>query len=314
MDAGAALPESSTPPLPAVRRARRRFLALGGVILLVACGLLVGLSFYAMQVEPEWLEVHTVDVFLPELSPLHEGLTLVQLTDLHLGPDVTASYLQRVVKQTNAQSPDLIVLTGDFVSQSASYSRAAAEILADLRAPYGVFAVLGNHDVWVGADEVAARLTEVGITVLRNDRVQLFPRGEPLWLVGIEDAGALDCGAGGLEPGLWSEQQAAVTRLLADIPSAEARILLVHAPDFVTLLPAGRLDLVLSGHTHGGQVRLPLMGAPIVPSCEGQKYAGGWVPGSPPVYVSRGIGLIAPAVRFNCRPELPVLRLRRAVE
>lgn len=313
MDAGPALPESSPPP-PAVRLTRRRFLALGGVALLGACGLLVGLPFYATQVEPEWLEVHTVDVFLPEFSPLHEGLTLVQLTDLHLGPDVAASYLQRVVEQVNAQSPDLIVLTGDFVSQSASYSRAAAEILADLRAPYGVFAVLGNHDVWVGADEVAAQLTEVGITVLRNDRVQLFPRGDPLWLVGIEDAGALDCDAAGLEPGPWSEQQAAVTRLLADIPPAEARILLVHTPDFVALLPPGRLDLVLSGHTHGGQVRLPLVGAPIVPSCEGQKYAGGWVPGSPPVYVSRGIGLIAPAVRFNCRPELPVLRLRRAAE
>ncbi|HOS80197.1 MAG TPA: metallophosphoesterase [Anaerolineae bacterium] len=314
MDASPALPESSPPPLPAVRLTRRRFLALGGAALLGACVLLVGLPFYATQLEPEWLEVHTVDVFLSELSPLHEGLTLVQLTDLHLGPDVTAAYLQRVVEQANAQSPDLIVLTGDFVSQSASYSRAVAEILADLRAPYGVFAVLGNHDVWVGADEVAARLTEVGITVLRNDRVQLFPRGDPLWLVGIEDAGALDCDAAGLEPGPWSEQQAAVTRLLADIPPAEARILLVHTPDFVALLPAGRLDLVLSGHTHGGQVRLPLVGAPIVPSCEGQKYAGGWVPGSPPVYVSRGIGLIAPAVRFNCRPELPVLRLRRAVE
>lgn len=296
---------------PAIQLTRRKFLTLGGAALVSVCGLTVGGPLYATQVEPEWLELRRVDLPLPGLSPIHDGLTLVHLTDIHLGPEVTAAYLRRVVTQANAQSPELVVLTGDFVSRSAEHSRAAAEILASLQAPYGCFAVLGNHDVWTGPDFIAARLSEAGITVLRNDCVRLAPKGEALWLLGIEDSGALDCAAESLEPYPWREQQAALARLLADIPLSEARILLVHNPDFVELLPEGRLDLALAGHTHGGQVRLPLLGAPVVPSCHGQKYAGGWVPGSPPVYVNRGIGLISPAVRFNCRPELAVLRLRR---
>ena len=288
---------------------RRQFLALSGAMLASACGLVVGAPLYATQIEPEWLEVRQVDALLPELSPIHEGLKLVQLTDLHLGPVVSPAYLQRVVKIANAQFPDIVVLTGDFVTHSADYGRGVAEILAALEPTYGCFAVLGNHDVWTDADFIAECLTEAGITVLRNSRVRLTPRGSALWLLGIEDSGALACTAQGLEPFPWREQQAAMARMLQDIPADEARVLLVHNPDFVELLPEGRLDLVLAGHTHGGQVRLPGIGAPIVPSCHGQKYVAGWTPGPPPVYVSRGVGLIAPAVRLNCRPELAVLRL-----
>ncbi len=290
---------------------RRQFLALGGAALTSACALTLGAPLYATRIEPEWLEVRQVEAPLPHLSPAHVDLTLVHLTDLHLGPVVRAAYLRRVVAAANAQAPDIVVLTGDFVTRSASYSQELPEILAALESRYGCFAVLGNHDVWTDADLIAERLTEAGITVLRNSRVRLTPRGVGLWLLGVEDAGALECSAQGLEPFPWRAQQAAMARMLQDLPADEARVLLVHNPDFVELLPEGRLDLVLAGHTHGGQVRLPGIGAPIVPSCHGQKYVAGWVSGSPPMYVSRGVGLIAPAVRFNCRPELTMLRLRQ---
>lgn len=300
-------------PAPPVRTyTRRQFLTWGGAALLSSCALAMSGPLYATRIEPEWVEVRQVTLHLPALAPAHEGLRLVQLTDLHLGPVVRADYLRRVIAMTNAQHPDLIVLTGDFVTRSATYGREIAAILAALQAPHGCFAVLGNHDVWTNADFIAACLTEVGITVLRNAAVQLHPQGTPLWLLGIEDAGALECTAQGLEPFPWREQRAAATHMLQELPPDQARILLVHNPDFVTLLPEERCDLVLAGHTHGGQVYLPGLGAPIVPSCHGQKYVAGWVPGSPPVYVSRGIGLIAPAVRFLCRPELSVLQLRRS--
>ena len=201
-------------------------------------------------------------------------------------------------------------MTGDYVYGSAAYSAPCAQELAALRAPYGTFAVLGNHDIWTDAEQVAANLSAAGIGILRNQAIPLSSQGAALWLVGVEDTGLL-AGTFGDFRALWQPAATALARLLKEIPPDEARVLLVHNPDFTEMLPEDRVDLALCGHTHGGQVRLPLLGAPIVPSCFGQKYAGGLVAGSQTtVYVNRGIGVIAPPVRFNCRPEITLLRLK----
>jgi predicted MPP superfamily phosphohydrolase len=269
-----------------------------------------------MQVEPAWLEVTRVDVPVPGLSDALEGFTIAQLGDFHLGRYVSAQRVRRSVETANDLGPELIVLTGDFVYGSASYSEPCARELASLKAQCGVFAVLGNHDVWTGADQVAASVEGAGIGVVRNAAQAVYVGDTRIWLVGVEDTGY----TAGFYGGSFSDFRAAwqgtgerFSTLLEEIPANEPRLLLVHNPDFTEMLPKGRIDLALCGHTHGGQVHLPLLGRPVVPSCFGEKYASGLVRGPTTlVYVNRGIGLIAPPVRFNCRPEVTLLRLRSA--
>jgi len=268
-----------------------------------------GGALYSTRLEPFWIEIREVEVRLPGLPPSLDSLTMAQLSDFHLGPYVGAQDVRRSVEMTNALGADLVVLTGDFVYQSAAYSAACARELAALRARYGAFAVLGNHDIWTDADQVAVNLSNAGIRVLRNEGLPLSIGSAALWLVGVEDTGLLGSAFGDFRA-FWQPRADALAQILATIPGDAPRILLVHNPDFSEMLPEGRVDLALCGHTHGGQVRLPLLGPPIVPSCFGQKYAGGLVMGPrTTVYVNRGIGVIAPPVRFNCRPEITLLRL-----
>ena len=291
---------------------RRRFLKLGcGALLGGAATSALG-SIYATQVEPRWVEVTHLDIPLPGLSEDLEGFTITQLSDLHLGPHVSAEDVRRSVQIANELGADVVALTGDFVYRSADYSIACAQELAFLEARYGVYAVLDNHDIWTNPRQVTENLIQAGITVLRNDRQALGVGSARLWLLGIKDTGH----TGGPWDEFrveWQQTRDALAALLSDIPAGEPRLLLVHNPDFTEMLPGARMDLALCGHTHGGQVRLPFLGAPIVPSCFGQKYASGLVQGpSTLVYINRGIGLIAPPVRFNCRPEVTLLRLRKS--
>lgn len=285
------------------------FLALG---LMMAPALAV---VYARWLEPSWLQVRRAALPIAELPPQLEGLTMVQLSDLHRGPQVSAAQIRRVVDRAARLDADLIVLTGDFVTGDATLAYAVAQELARLYAPLGVYAVLGNHDVWTDADTVAAALEGVGIRVLRNEAVTLETLPVPLTLVGLEDTGDVR-----LEPCLspfssWEKTLARLPALTADTP--HPRLLLLHNPDLAHWLPAGEVDAVLSGHTHGGQVRLPLLGGPpVVPSCHGARYAAGLVftPQGTPVYVSRGTGTAVLPLRWGVRPEITLLHLTREVK
>jgi uncharacterized protein len=317
---------------------RRAFLRAGwGMLAAMAAS---GLGYYyALDLEPGWLEVTRHTIRLPRWPASLDGLTVAQISDVHTGPNVPIQSVRRAVQAVNRLSPDLVVLTGDFVSHSADYSAACAQELAGLRARYGLYAVLGNHDIWTDADQVAAHLARAGILVLRDASRPIVVAGTRLWLVGIEDSGYT--GMSGIPIGelrarwraitaegtpradwlgdslaefraLWGKQVAAAARLLREIPPLEPRLLLVHNPDFNEILPRLSIDLALCGHTHGGQVRLPFLGAPFIPSCMGQKYAGGLAQGPlSPVYVNRGLGVTNPPVRFLCRPEVTLLKLLR---
>ena len=292
------------------RISRRRFLTIG--LAAIVCGVSEGFlgSAYVTLAEPHWLQVTNSDVHLRNLPPALDGLRVALLSDLHLGPHVSVAYLRRAVAIANELAADLIVVTGDFVSQSADYSAACAGELAALWARYGVFAVLGNHDVWTNADQVAANISTAGVQVLRDNRVSMEIERSRVWLVGVEDAGTTG-GSFSRFQANWATKATALRVLLEGIPPDEPRLLLVHNPDFTEMAPSGKVDLALCGHTHGGQVRLPLIGPLVVPSCFGAKYAAGLVRGPATlVYVSRGVGLTAPPVRFNCRPEIALLRLR----
>ncbi|MGD2207484.1 MAG: metallophosphoesterase [Anaerolineae bacterium] len=281
------------------RVTRRRFLRWALSVPLGAAALAAGGLGYAYALEPDWLTVERVQVRVRELPPTLDGLTVAHLSDLHWGAYTGPREVRGAVQKVNALLPDLVVLTGDYVLGSAEYATPCARELSALRAPLGVFAIPGNHDYWTDIDVVADQLRAAGLPLLRNAAHRLeISDGQPLWLVGVDD--------------VW-ERHHDLGAALDGVPLDEPVLLLVHEPDFADEVARAshRILLLLAGHSHGGQVNLPLLGRPILPWL-GRKYPAGLraVPGSTlQVYTSRGIGVIAPPVRFNCRPEVALLTL-----
>ena len=281
---------------PARRLTRRRFLLGAG-------GLLAGLgggAAYARYVEPYWPTWQRLTMDLPGLGAGLVGARLVQLSDLHVAPVMPMDYLRRHLGHVVASGPDLIVLTGDYVTRAiVRDADALRELLAELRAPLGVFAVLGNHDYGVHEprrgpvvgswpNHVARIVADAGVTVLRNEVCRIERGGAALQLVGLDD--------------LWSgrcDPQAAFASVNQDEPC----IALAHNPDTFPLLRDRPCRWVLSGHTHGGQVRVPLLGPVVLPVRDKTHDAGLFAVGSQRLYVNRGLGYLLP-VRFNCRPEI----------
>jgi predicted MPP superfamily phosphohydrolase len=249
---------------------------------------------YATFIEPQWLAVERVNVPLPGMPADLNGFTIVQLSDLHRGPEVTQEDLARAVTLALQQEADLVVLTGDYVSDSAAYAFSCADALSPLLASGDVLACLGNHDHWTDADTVAGALAGAGLTVLRNTAREV---ADGLWVAAVDD--------------VW-ERYADLEKALEEVPAGAEVVLLAHEPDYADEVAAdGRVSLQLSGHSHGGQVRLPFIGPPLLPYL-GRKYpAGLYRVGGMWLYVNRGVGLISPPVRFNCRPEVTQLTLVR---
>lgn len=253
---------------------------------------------YARYAEPRSLRVDRVSIPLPGLPRGLEGLRVAQLSDLHLGPLVSVEHVRRAVRLANSLRPDLIVVTGDFVSVARRYVEPAVSISRELSAPLGVFAVLGNHDFWVAPRMIASRLREAGIVVLRNESAVIFRGGARLHVAGVDD--------------IWARADD-LGKALAGVDRDGPIVLLCHNPDLAPQASSHGVSLLLAGHTHGGQVRLPVLGPLVVPSKYGKLWAAGLHRVGPMLlYVNRGVGLIAPPVRFLCPPEVTLLELRRA--
>ena len=277
------------------RFTRRRFLRLlGGTV----AGGVAASVIDAFAVEPRWINVTCPTLVVEHLGAGWDGVRIAHLTDLHVGRLISLDHVRKAVDLANAAGPDLVVLTGDFVSRRRAINDALTDALKALRAPLGAFAVLGNHDHWTDAAAVVKSITAAGVRMLDNGRTVLTRGGDPLVLAGVGDLweGAPDLGAA-----------------LAGAPAEAPRVLLCHNPDYADRMPADpRVDLMLCGHTHGGQVKVPFGGRPQLP-IRNLKYAAGFVPGPHcPMYVSVGLGMVGIPVRFNCRPELPVITLRRS--
>jgi predicted MPP superfamily phosphohydrolase len=248
--------------------------------------------------EAGWLKVERPELVLPRLPHVFDGLRIAFLTDIHHGPYTNIDYVTSVVRTTLALQPDLIVLGGDYSYKEARYIAPCFEALAPLKAPLGVFGVLGNHDYWHGLDQTRAGLQAVGATELTNTGVWLERGGYRFRLGGVDD---LWCGKPDVRPAL------------GDATEADGCLLISHNPDFAERLRDPRVGLVLSGHTHGGQAVAPIAGAPFVPSRYGEKYLRGTVQApATTVYVSRGLGTVVSPMRFGSRPELTVVKLRSA--
>lgn len=246
---------------------------------------------------PQASVTHT-DIRLPRLPETFDGLKIVLLTDLHHSLLTPIEDVDHAVRLANRQRPDLVALTGDYVTLSPEYIGPVARALGNLRARLGVFAVLGNHDFNVDADGMARALEAQSIHVLRDSSWALKSGSNRLWLLGVDDFWW-----GGGRP----------ERALRQVPQDELKILLCHNPVGIFWAAARQIDLVLSGHTHGGQVRLPVVGGYLSRPKFGKQFVEGWnrLNGTQ-IYVSRGIGKIILPFRVGCPPEVALLRLRKS--
>jgi uncharacterized protein len=278
------------------RLTRRRFVRLlaGATLATTATG--VGGFLYVRDVEPGWVDLESVRLILPHLPAAFNGYRLVQLSDIHMDDWMTSARLAAVVRAVNATAPDAIAISGDFVTyEPRRFLPDLVTVLRGLRARDGVVATLGNHDHWTDAGLVRRALADAGVHELSND-VRTLRRGEAaLSLAGIDD--------------YW-EQRDRLDVVLERLPSAGAAILLAHEPDFADIsATTGRFDLQLSGHSHGGQVHVPLLGSPVVPPFSGRYPIGRYQVGGMVQYTNRGLGMVRPYVRLGCRPEITLFTL-----
>jgi len=299
---------------------RRRMLVNGAT---AGAGLLmVSTPVYATAIEPNSITVRRYRVGIKGLPRSLDGLKIVQLSDTHLGPRVHESHVAKAVEIALDEKPDLIALTGDYVHSGPGSIPRAAELfkpLVDAPGVIGVVGVLGNHDWHAGGPRMSAALQAAGVRMIDNSRVFLDAATRSLTATPPLDPTEALCLVG---LGDLLTDTVDPARAFGGIDDATPRLLLAHVPDTLELdsvrSPSGpRIDLALCGHTHGGQIRLPLIGAPGVPSEYGQRYAGGLIDATIaatncPVVVSRGIGTSIVPVRFGVPPEVVVVELERA--
>ena len=300
------IPLSSRPVGNEPDPVRRQFLTKG-VGLAAAAPFMV--SGYGTLLERRRFEVDHLDIRLGDLSSDISHLTLVQLTDIHVGPFMSAEELAEYVEAANRLKPDLIALTGDFVTGSESEVDPCVTTLAGLKARYGVFACIGNHDIYArAADKLASLFAEKGIQTLRNDAVTLQVGGSKVSMLGIDD----------LRTGRPDLSRALKT---ADRNPGEVKIMLSHRPEIFPKAAKGGVDLVLSGHYHGGQVKLSQSAEGLSIARLLTPYAEGlfqlprqqsWAGKSSHLFVSRGVGITGLPIRINCPPQIAHLTLRKA--
>jgi len=254
-------------------------------------GALTGTGFYGFAYARHQLEITRADVPVARLPATLAGLKVGLMTDLHRSMWVSHDDVTHAVTTLMSERPDIVVLGGDYVTrQDRKYVIPSAEALRPLSAPQGVFGILGNHD---DDHDMPAALGKNGVQVLKDARTRLRIKGETVDLIGIR---------------FWTKRQIDIADLVRD--SAPMTILLAHDPRRLTEAAALGVPLVLSGHTHGGQVVLPLVGA-----IAAQKFpivAGQGRRERTTMFVSRGVGTVYVPVRLNCPPEVAVLTLRRA--
>jgi predicted MPP superfamily phosphohydrolase len=251
--------------------------------------------FYVTELEPEWLSLERLQIPIRKLHSALEGFRIVQLSDFHLFPFTNIELVREAVEAANKLSPDMVLLTGDYVLSKADSIFELAPALAGLNAKYGIFACLGNHDLWTDQAVVRVGFKESGLPLLINSGVSIGVGRSAIYVAGLDDG--------------WSGKPD-LSRALESSPNGIPVVLLHHEPDFADANSRDeRVTLQLSGHSHGGQVRLPLIGSFVLPDY-GRKYDMGlyrvndmWL------YTNRGIGVIAPPVRFNCRPEVTEITL-----
>lgn len=249
----------------------------------------------AALTEPYLLTIEHHSIQLPRLPKAFDGFRIVHLSDIHHSPFTSKEQIERAVDTANRLKPDIIALTGDYISHDRQYAVPCAELLGRLRARYGVYAVLGNHDHWTDASLITDLFRAEGITVLVNQGMRFELNGEAFWLAGVDDTMV------GLED---------LSLALAGARENEMKLLLAHNPIILRRAARARVDLVLSGHTHGGQVKLRSERSPSGRPRR-RLLRGLGRQGDTQIYVTRGLGTVVLPIRYGCPPEVSLLELRR---
>lgn len=257
------------------------------IMILLACYVLF---------EPYWIQEKQIVFESADLPAAFDEKKVVYLTDIHHGPFFSLDRVRALEKRVNLMNPDLILLGGDYVHRDPKYIEPCFEALSKLKAPLGVYGVLGNHDHWEGAARCRLAMSGAGVGELDNTGV---------WLTKGQSRIRL-CGVGDMFEDVQNQNVA-----LESATSRDFVIMLSHSPDFFPISDHSKIDLMLSGHTHGGQVTLFGLWAPLIPSKYGQTYRTGvHHEGGSALIVSNGIGTITPPVRFFARPQIMVVTLK----
>lgn len=265
----------------------------------------VAIAGDAILLEPNRPRIVRQDFFLPRWPERLNGFTVAQLSDFHYDPHFSVHPLHAAIAMVNGLRPDLIVLTGDFVSvpvigsrrKAAFAAEPCASLLRQMTAPHGLWAVLGNHDVDTNRKHVTSVLQAANIQVLANQSQAIERDDARFWLAGVNDV---------------LSETADLPKTLRSIPAGEAVILLAHEPDFADEASRFPIDLQLSGHSHGGQVRIPLLPPLYLPEMAKKYVMGTYQIGPLTLYTNAGLGTIGIPARFNCPPEITLLTLRPA--
>lgn len=293
---------TETEAQPKSHMSRRKFLRVSTIITAELAVLGVGGLAYTTQIEPNALTVSNINMPIKNLPDTFEGYRIVQISDIHAGTWMNRERLMTVVNLVNEQNADLVAITGDYITRGKVnwIADILVEPLSKLKAPDGVVTVLGNHDHWTNPEAVRDILQTANIQELRNDRLILERESGKLAICGVDD--------------VW-EKKADLDRIIERLPNDDTpAILLAHEPDFADqTAETGRFALQISGHSHGGQVRLPIIGALALPYL-GQKYSIGQYQVRDMIqYTNRGVGMIPPTVRLGCPPEITVFTLTKAI-
>jgi uncharacterized protein len=286
--------------LPVFSTSRRKFLGLaaGAGVAAVAADSLV--------IEPNRPIIERKEIALRRWPAQLEGFTIALISDLHYDPHFSAHPLHAAVGMVNDLHPDLIAITGDFVTQplvsdddekAAAAAEPCAQLVARMRATHGVWAVLGNHDWFTDPIFVSNALRAQGVRILSNSATPIEANGSRFWLAGVNDV---------------MSQTADLHATLSVVPNDEPTVILVHEPDFADRVARHPVDLQLSGHSHGGQVRFPFIPPIYLPHLAKKYYQGLYNIGPLTLYTNRGLGTIVVPVRLNCPPEITWITLRRA--
>jgi predicted MPP superfamily phosphohydrolase len=253
---------------------------------------------YGVLVRRRWFRVVEREVRVAGLDPAFDGLRVAQLSDLHVGMLTPKSWALAWSRAANAQKPDLVVVTGDMVTSGVDFHDDIAEALGELRAPLGVFACMGNHDYFGEGEPLASLLTGRGIRVLRNEGHVVEHGGARLWLAAIDDT--------------WTRRDD-LALAMKGRPEGVATMLLAHDPARFDEAAKAGAELVLSGHTHGGQLAVPFLSRTLSLSSLAHKYnVGFYTSGRSTLYVHPGLGTTGPPIRIGAAPEVTVLILRAA--
>lgn len=243
--------------------------------------------------EPYMLTIEHKQILLDRMPKVFDGFRIVQLSDVHHGPFSSPEQIERAVETANRLQPDIIALTGDYISKERQFAAPCAEMLGKLKARFGVYAVLGNHDHWVDAPLLTDLFRAEGITVLINEGMRFEQNGETFWIAGVDDSMV------GLED---------LSLALAGARDDEMKLLLAHNPIVLRRAVRASVDLVLSGHTHGGQVAI--RGERSTARPRKRALQGLWRQGKTQIYVNRGLGTVVLPIRYGCPPEISLLELR----